>query len=923
MTIYRRRNDPALPDDEIQSLFEDEGGRIWVSGYRGLAVFENGKFAAVPSVPAGYKHAIAGDNHGGLWLSLWLPANDCGLAHLVDGAISERVPWQTIGGGPGSGLVVDPDGSVWTGLITGGIALFRAGQIQKLPLSNRAADSSRVLNLSRDRDGAMWAATETGLSRIANGRVATLTTANGLPCNGVHWIIEDDRSCYWLYTRCGLLRIARAELDAWTTDPKRMVQVSAFDAADGIRLIERLMGFRPFVTKSPDGKIWFRNGETVSFFDPSRIGLNTLPPPVHIEQITANGKTYDAKRGLRLPPLVHDLTIDYTALSFTTPERLRFRYQLEGQDPDWREVVNKREAQYSNLPPGRYRFRVKASNNSRVWNEAGDILEFSIAPAYYQTNWFRLLCAATFLIMIWSFYHLRVRSLERRHAEIRALNEALRESEAYLEEAQRLSHTSSWGIDAASGTYTYCSEEALRIFEFDPKEGVPSREAIFQRVHPEDRDRWKKNFEKSLRDKTDTSDEYRIVLPDGTIKYIHVIRHPDLNNTGDLVKFVGTIIDITERKRAEEALRDSETRFRTLVDHAADAFFMLDFEQGTIIDLNRSACESLGYTREELIGNTPLAFDVNLDQATHESVAGRTAAGETVLFDRHWHRRKDGSLFPVEVQTSLLWYGGRRFLLKVARDISDRLRAEEQRERLRQLEADLAHINRVSMMGELAASIAHEINQPLAGVVSNGSACLRWLARDPPDLEEAREAARRIVGGGQHAGEIIKRIRALASRGATPREKLDLNENIREVLALIGDESKRERVIVRTQFAADLSPVAGDRVQLQQVVLNLAMNAIEAMSSVSERARELMITTRNVDADRGQVTVEDSGTGLDPKTIDKVFESFYSTKPGGMGMGLSISRSIVRAHGGRLWAAARNGAGAMFHFTLTKWRDER
>ena len=172
----------------------------------------------------------------------------------------------------------------------------------------------------------------------------------------------------------------------------------------------------------------------------------------------------------------------------------------------------------------------------------------------------------------------------------------------------------------------------------------------------------------------------------------------------------------------------------------------------------------------------------------------RAAAGETV-FDRHWHRRKDGSLFPVEVHTSLVSYGGRRFLLKVARDISDRLRAEEQRERLRQLEADLAHINRVSMMGELAASIAHEVNQPLSGVVSNGSACLRWLAGDTPNMEEAREAARRIVRDGKRAGEVIARIRALTKRAATPREKLDLNETIREVLALVGDEAKRKSVI--------------------------------------------------------------------------------------------------------------------------------
>ena len=505
---------------------------------------------------------------------------------------------------------------------------------------------------------------------------------------------------------------------------------------------------------------------------------------------------------------------------------------------------------------------------------------------------------------------------ERKRAE-----EALRQSEAYLAEAQRLSHTGSWALDVADDRYAYCSEECLRIYGFDPQEGLPTREAVFRRVLPEDLDRVIREFEKSLREKVDSSGELRIVLPDGTVKDIHVIRHPVLNSVGDVVKLVGTSIDITERKRAEEALRASESRFRTFVDHAADAFFIQDFEQGTIIDVNRSACESLGYTRQELIGTTPLAFDRNLDRAATESVAERTAAGETVI-DRHWHLRKDGTLFPVEAHASQFWHGGRRFLLKVARDISDRLRAEEEREKLRQLEADLAHINRVSMMGELVASIAHEVSQPLSGVVSNGSACLRWLAGDVPNVEEAREAARRIVRDGKRAGEVIARVRSLAKRAATPSEKLDLNETIREVLALVGDEAKRMGVTIRAQFADDLSPISGDRVQLQQVVLNLVMNAMEAMSSVDERPRELLITTRNLDADQVQVTVEDSGTGLDPNTLDKIFDPFYTTKPGGMGMGLSVSRSILQAHGGRLWAAAKDGPGTIFHFSIPKYHEE-
>ena len=629
---------------------------------------------------------------------------------------------------------------------------------------------------------------------------------------------------------------------------------------------------------------------------------------------------------------------------------------------------------------------------------------------------------------------------------LRESEQALRQSEEYLAETQRLSHTGTWAFDSASNKYIYVSEECFRIFEMDAQEGLPNREAVSRHIHPEDWDRVRESFERSLRERVDTSTEFRIVLPSGTVKHIQAIRHPVMNDAGDVVELVGTVIDMTERKRAEEALRlsnaynrglietsldplvtigpdgkvtdvnaateaatgrsrseligtdfcdyftgpaqaragyeqafreglvrdyplelrhrdgrvmsvlynasvyrdesdqvsgvfaaarditerkraeeelrESETRFRTFVDHAADAFFMLDFEQGTIIDVNRCACESLGYAREELIGMNPMSFDLDLDRAILDSVAERAAAGETVLFDRHWHRRKDGSLFPVEVQTSLFWHRGRRLLLKISRDISDRLRAEEQRDRLRQLEADLAHINRVSMMGELAASVAHEVNQPLSGVVSNASAGLRWLAGDVPNLEEAREGLRRIVRDGKRAGEVIARIRALTRKAATPTEKLDLNETIGEVLALIGDEARRKSVIVRTQFADDLSPVSGDRVQLQQVVLNLVMNAIEAMSVIDERARELAISTRSIDPGQVQVTVQDSGTGIDPQTIDRIFDSFYTTKPGGMGMGLSICRSILQAHGGRIWTMASDGRGTIFHFTLPKYHEE-
>jgi signal transduction histidine kinase len=259
---------------------------------------------------------------------------------------------------------------------------------------------------------------------LKEGRIATLNGKNGLPCDAVHWGMEDDVNSFWLKTACGLVRIDRSELDAWTAavdrSAQRTIQVTVFDGPDGVRSTAIKHGFTPLVAKSADGKLWFPNEDGFSIVDPRHLSSNKLPPPVHIEQITADQNVYwqnssgDASTNLHLPARVRDLQIDYTALSFVVPEKVHFRYKLEGWDNDWQWVGNRRQAFYTNLSPGDYRFRVAASNNSGVWNEAGAPFVFSIAPAYYQTTWFRLSCVAAFLAMLWALYQLRLRQATQR-----------------------------------------------------------------------------------------------------------------------------------------------------------------------------------------------------------------------------------------------------------------------------------------------------------------------------------------------------------------------------------------------------------------------------------------------------------------------------------------------------------------------------
>ena len=429
-TIFRTAS--GLPGDFVQSLFQDDRGRVWAFTRHGLAYFRDHRFVVVNGIPSAEVFSIAGDKAGSLWLS-----GDRGLSHLLDGHLVAHFPWSALRRHQQANSLVTEQGGLWLAFWTdGGIEYFKDGRVR---VSYTAADGlgkGPVPGLRLDRDGALWAATEEGgLSRIKDGRITTLTMRNGLPCETIHVSVEDNDRSLWLYTGCGLVRIARPELDAWIADPTRRIETTVWDAFDGVRIRSvAASSFGPTVAKSTDGKLWFLMGEGVQVVDPQHLAFNRLPPPVHIEKIEADHKMYwpnlpgAAASSVRLPALTRDLQIDYTAVSLTAPDKVHFKYKLEGQDEDWKEVINDRQAQYTNLPPRHYRFRVVASNNSGVWNETGDSLEFSIDPAFYQTNWFRALCAAVSLVLLWAGYRFRVRQLHQRFhlASEARLNERMR-----------------------------------------------------------------------------------------------------------------------------------------------------------------------------------------------------------------------------------------------------------------------------------------------------------------------------------------------------------------------------------------------------------------------------------------------------------------------------------------------------------------
>jgi PAS domain S-box-containing protein len=627
----------------------------------------------------------------------------------------------------------------------------------------------------------------------------------------------------------------------------------------------------------------------------------------------------------------------------------------------------------------------------------------------------------------------------------RTAEEALQRSETFLREVQRLSRTGGWRYDLATGMVE-SSPEIQRTYAVQPVEDISRPSFWFDRIHQEDRPRVQAQFERCVREKTEYQAGYRVVLPDGSIRYQYATGHPVTSDAGDLVEFIGASMDMTEhwlettqRSLAEEALRDSERNSRLVVDSIPGLFGLLTAD-GDLQFVNRQIVEYTGRTLEELkrgwardcihpedvtrvfqilrqsvasgspyemvwrlrrsdgvyrwfqnngfplrdtngriVGWCVLMTDIDdrkhAEEALQKSeerwravfensaigvaltdLRGRFLAtnaafqrmlgyigeemGDLTFLElthedyreSNWrlvtellegqrrqfqiekqYRRKDGSLIWVSNNVSLVpgTTSMPRFIMALSEDITQRKQAEEA---LRRSQAEFAHVARIASLGEMTASIAHEVNQPLAAVVANGHACLRWLSGSPPNVPKAVEAAERIVKDGKDAGEVVRRVRALVKRTAVEKVQLDLSEVVGEALRLLDSYPARKHVSLAVALDPHLPPVFADRVQLQQLVLNLMVNALEALEPVSGRPKQLSVRSTRAEDHQAVIQISDNGIGLDDSVA--AFEPFVTTKPQGMGLGLAICRSIVAAHEGRLSAERNPGFGMTFTVTL-------
>jgi len=499
------------------------------------------------------------------------------------------------------------------------------------------------------------------------------------------------------------------------------------------------------------------------------------------------------------------------------------------------------------------------------------------------------------------------------------LTRELERRQAYLAEAQRLTHTGSWAWNLRTDE-RFWSEETFRIFEIDPLKVKPSWSLTIDRVHPDDRASLEQRMKmESTQTEWDESvADFRIVVPDGKIKHLHYIAHPVRDASGQIVEVVGTTMDVSEWKRVEDSLRRSESHLaeaQKLTHTGSWAWRLADRKS---VHLSEEWYRIYGFDPDEGAPSWEEYFERLHpdDRLTLKNIIER-AIVERADYDLEFRALLPNGMVkwihtvghPVLSNAGdLEGFGGS------STDITERKRAEQEHEKLRQLEAELAHINRVSVLGEMAASLAHEIKQPIAAAITSANTCVEWLAHDPPNLDRARAAAARIDKYGNRAAEIIDRIRSFYKKSPSQRELVDVNEIIHEIFTLLQGEAIRYPIAMRPELAGELPKIKADRVQLQQVFMNLMLNAIEAMN---ESGGELTVKSQLQD---GQLSfsVSDTGPGLPDGNADQVFSAFFTTKPQGSGMGLAISRTIVESHGGRLWATANDGRGATFHFSLPK-----
>jgi PAS domain S-box-containing protein len=737
-------------------------GSVWSSGLGDSRLWRStgGDPSPVVFPPGDIRSAtdIAVDRNHGVWITTFTPDS----YHRV-GTTWTKVT-DVLGRKPGfiGAMAGDADGNIWFAF-SNKLVEWDGSSYHRYSDPDGSLDDSVAVVAARGDH--IWLGSTSGIVLFSRGHFRLMRWKDERNPGRVSGLVETETGELWVNGTSGVIRVPADELKKWLGDSKYAVSAVRFDFEDGLAGIAEERWPEPSLVESSSGVLWFATTKGIAWLDPAKLGgmTNRIPPPVLVNNVVSEGKTYS---GTNVPLVFASkgiLEFHYTALSLAIPQRVLFRYKLEGNDTDWRSAGTQRQAIYSNLRPGKYRFHVIACNNDGVWNEEGAGLEFVIAPAWYQTIWFQGLYVVAFFMVLWAGYLIRVHQSKDKEKKFRDAIETM-PALAFVVDPK--------------GNRTFFNRGWLEFTGLSSQQAAGSGWGVA--IHPDDVQRLAERWRES-------------------------------QATGDPLDYEARL-----RRGSDGVYRWFQTRARPLRNH-----------RGKIVK----------------------------------------------------------------------WCA-------VATDIEDRKRAE-------QLQADLTHASRVSTMGEMVASISHELAQPITVTTAHAKASLRWLQRDPPDLMAVRKGTERIMEAGALASEIINRLRSLYKKAPPKQELVAINEVIGEMAEMMRGKAREHGVSIRTDLKDDLPMTVADRVQIQQVLMNLMLNGIEAM----EESGGVLTVKSQFRDDVIDISVRDTGPGLPLGNPGQIFDAFFTTKPQGSGMGLAICKSIVESQGGRIWAHGNSGPGATFHFT--------
>ena len=927
--LRRKRDDPnSLGDNRINCLFEDRGHILWIGTWFGLHWFDQ------DTLKCGH---------------YWPDMSDPNL----------RVPVHI------SAIEEDLSGALWLGTRRGG--LYRldkaSGQFTRYlsdPNDEHSLSHDHVRSIFRDSRGMLWVGTRDGVNRYdSENNSFTRFIHSHFPFGELEWahlndiqsILEDDEGHLWLGSQNGLHVLSG--LSESNIQERYIKTLSGYS----------LGAFHPYANfKRKDGTLYFGTTRGLFAIHPKRMSETTPPKVVLTDLKLLNQSVPIAAQGTALKTHISTcekitlsqpqrmITLDFAALDYSDPSHNQYAYRVDGLIDDWVYLGNQASVTLTNLDPGDYIFRVKAANSFGVWNEAGTALRLIITPFWWETMRFQALAAALVLGGILGGLGARVKLLQARQRlletnvsertrELQTAQEALSKARDNLElqvqdRTAELQHEITereqtqnilQKSEAMLRGFIEGSEDAICIRDRDRRlllwnetfaQGVKTTCGVDVRVgmHAEDYipeeiysrfTEQRKLLFSAFEGKPGWA-EYPYPCPDGTMRYFDVQWSP-VRLGGEIIAVAEITRDVTEQKAAER-------KYRTV------AYFTYDWEywedpEGNMLYVSPSCERITGYTQDEFINKPGLLSDIIISEDkdiwdNHRHASPEEKALREIQFRI---RRKDGIIRwiehvcqPVKDQTGVfLGYRASN------RDITKRRLAQEESQQLR---SELIHASRVAAMGELTAAIAHELSQPLTAVLTNAQAAQRFLQKEKPDLGEVRDILKDIIGDDNRAKDIIQKLRSLLRKSEHSYEKIDINEIIRDVIPLLHSDSIIKNVRIETQLEMDHPFVYGDKIQLQQVLVNLILNGFEAMRDSD--LKELCISTTRSRPDAVVVSVRDSGSGVQSTRLEDLFQPFFTTKSKGMGMGLSICRTIIESHGGKIWVKNNPDQGATFYFTI-------